>query len=762
MIPRLPSLLPTYLLIISILPPFQQQCPATLYVSAKPLTSSSSSYLSSDPETITTHCLQALHDVENGSSDAKHFGEVILPSIMSSFGRTLYGDSSNTFDTTITTRTSQGINACLSKLCLLSHSLPEVYESLYEVIKEGGDKFAKSALKDDVQVEGSEEEGGRERAASVFNDLAARLGGVCIWNSVDVDTASDNNNAPRPPKSIKHLLLSHSWVLTNGTIPTIGKNYAYMLEQSDDIVGAREVLERCRDVDEDRVREGGKGKDWGLEVLLFTLCGPHYGSVDEARERYYDILRRGLELIQKLDGRTPSEESHMAHVDPLRDLGQMPINWPYLGGDTGRLMGILSEVLRKTYPTLTEDDFDGDGGDFSDEEGEEPMRICVLCEYAGNTSPGWLLQSVLLSLHKHYPTEVKLILFMNPGLDTEFARTVGGLEGVEKRELDVASVRRSRDIVRNGRCSHVLYSAIGMSPLTYFLSFTNLGGTGIQYGHGHPVVVGGVGGVEYFVSSIGWRGREGRVEFWEEGRRGGGGGGGEPSVVLFDTLTTSPDLLSTFETISDLPGTMDSFGLPSYIMESDNPGDVRKVNHYALLQYSKKLHPVIDAVIKGVLAADPNGVVVLLEGSRRHIPRFARTMSEDAIDRILFVPRMPRESILKLLSFCKAMIGSYPWGEGVTSFEAFSLGLPVVVGRGMTTVEALTAGQVRAFGDEVLEGALIAEDEDDMVRKIVRLGMDEAWGDIVKERILNKRGRLFDRGEEVAGEWLGFFRRTRR
>ena len=86
----------------------------------------------------------------------------------------------------------------------------------------------------------------------------------------------------------------------------------------------------------------------------------------------------------------------------------------------------------------------------------------------------------------------------------------------------------------------------------------------------------------------------------------------------------------------------------------------------------------------------------------------------------------------------------------------------MVVGRGMTTVEALTAGQVRAFGDEVLEGALIAEDEDDMVRKIVRLGMDEAWGDIVKERILNKRGRLFDRGEEVAGEWLGFFRRTRR
>ena len=54
---------------------------------------------------------------------------------------------------------------------------------------------------------------------------------------------------------------------------------------------------------------------------------------------------------------------------------------------------------------------------------------------------------------------------------------------------------------------------------------------------------------------------------------------------------------------------------------------------YACLQHSKKLHASFDTTLLALLQADPDGVVLMLEGAKTHLPRLERALRAERADR---------------------------------------------------------------------------------------------------------------------------------
>jgi len=183
-------------------------------------------------------------------------------------------------------------------------------------------------------------------------------------------------------------------------------------------------------------------------------------------------------------------------------------------------------------------------------------------------------------------------------------------------------------------------------------------------------------------------------------------------------------------------------------------------NYYACLQYSKKMHPEFDKVIGGILRKDKNGRILLLEGSRIFVERFKGSgFDDDMLSRLVFVKRMPRYELLQMLGLCRAFLGTFPWGEGVTSFEALSMDLPVVVLPAFITVEQLALGQLRMLG---IDKTLAASSVEEYVKVAVRLGGDDEFKEGITGWIKEQKWRIFGEGnlDAVAKEWGKFLFRA--
>ena len=178
--------------------------------------------------------------------------------------------------------------------------------------------------------------------------------------------------------------------------------------------------------------------------------------------------------------------------------------------------------------------------------------------------------------------------------------------------------------------------------------------------------------------------------------------------------------------------------------------------------------------------------MLLLDAARAHLPRWRRTLRAPGAPRrralvaqLVFVPRMPHARLLALVAGSDAMLDPFPWGAGVTAFEAFSVCAPVVALPARTTVLQLTLGQYRAMrlardapfaegprGDargeargEAHGEALLAANVSEYVAIAARLGEDAAFRDAARRRICERKHRLFD-DDAAVGEWASFLERA--
>ncbi len=272
------------------------------------------------------------------------------------------------------------------------------------------------------------------------------------------------------------------------------------------------------------------------------------------------------------------------------------------------------------------------------------------------------------------------------------------------------------------------YTDIGMDHLSYTLACSRLAPVQCVT-WGHPVTT-GIETVDYFVSS--------RLI--------------EPPNAQ-EHYTERLELLEPFSAYFELPTRGDrrltraDFGL------ADDA-------HLVLCPQSiYKFHPEFDAVLAGILRADPRAQVVLIRWIYTQSDdvlraRWKRTMA-DVMQRVQFVRRVSRDDFFSLLDVCDVVLDPLHFGGGNTSYEAFALGVPVVTLPGEFMRGRLTAGLYKQMRFE----QLVVDSVEQYIEQAVRLAEDRDYRRECREQILAAQSRIFDQPASVRAH-EDFFRRV--
>lgn len=261
----------------------------------------------------------------------------------------------------------------------------------------------------------------------------------------------------------------------------------------------------------------------------------------------------------------------------------------------------------------------------------------------------------------------------------------------------------------------LFYQDIGMDLFTFLLAFSRL--APVQcVSFGHPDTT-GIASIDYFVSN----------DLFEPA--GASGHYSERLFLLHDLGTLAYYYRPRAPAVAKR---REDFGLPA------------GANLYLCPQTLFKLHPGFDALLAGVLRADPRGLVVLIRAkSSKWVELLEARFREavpDAASRIVFLPRQDAAGFIGLLGACDVMLDTIHFNGMNTSLEGFSAGVPIVTLPGEFQRGRHTAGMYRKM--EFTE--CVAADQEDYVRIAARLGTDEDYRRHVKSEILRRSEVLFE------------------
>lgn len=179
-------------------------------------------------------------------------------------------------------------------------------------------------------------------------------------------------------------------------------------------------------------------------------------------------------------------------------------------------------------------------------------------------------------------------------------------------------------------------------------------------------------------------------------------------------------------------------------------------NNYLCCQNLKKIHPDYDIVVKKILEKDPNGLFLFMENQYFQVTdelkaRLKVTCAE-FYDRIFFIEMVDNKDFLGCIKQADIIIDSIYFGGTTTSYDAFSMGTPVVTWpwdfeRGRYT---------KALYDIMGIEGLVAKDFDDMAEIAVKTVNNKEILKSFKNKIEEKSHLLFDR-YEVVKEYEDFF-----
>jgi uncharacterized protein (TIGR03032 family) len=177
---------------------------------------------------------------------------------------------------------------------------------------------------------------------------------------------------------------------------------------------------------------------------------------------------------------------------------------------------------------------------------------------------------------------------------------------------------------------------------------------------------------------------------------------------------------------------------------------------YGCPQMLFKFHPAFDEALASILRGDPAGIVVTIEPKYPEwrtllMDRWSRSMP-DVCKRIRFVPRMPRNDFLELLACSDVALDPFPFGGGHTSYEALSLGVPVITLPGQFLRGRLTYAMYQQMGYR----ELLASDVLDYVRIALELGLHADKRRAASNAIVERSPDLFS-DRTVVGELQDFW-----
>lgn len=183
--------------------------------------------------------------------------------------------------------------------------------------------------------------------------------------------------------------------------------------------------------------------------------------------------------------------------------------------------------------------------------------------------------------------------------------------------------------------------------------------------------------------------------------------------------------------------------LPSRIRERGEFGLRADQRLYGCLQNLGKFHPDFDETLAGILRADERGVIVIARdqpglAARQLSARFARTMP-DVADRVIFTAPLPQDDYLSVLKACDVLLDPPHFGGVTTTYDALSLGVPLVTRPSGFERGMYTSGLLRRLG---LVDA-IASDSAQYVRLATEIAQDSERRADWSRRVAEVRDEAF-------------------
>jgi len=367
--------------------------------------------------------------------------------------------------------------------------------------------------------------------------------------------------------------------------------------------------------------------------------------------------------------------------DPWQQVGRLPYYLPYLGLPERPLMTQLAQTLTQACPELLWER----PGCWQSKVRPQRLKIGLVsaffCEHTVFDLFGYLLRDLDRSRLEVWAFSLGL----KEDAATALARQWAEHFVKVPRELEPA-----RQTLAAAELDILLYLDVGMDPLSWFLAAARLAPCqALTWGHGSTT---GLSNLDAFLSDLWMDTPEGQMHYSEK-------------------LLRLPQMLgqwSLSSLASPLPPTARSdFGLPP---------DQRL---YLCPQSLYKFHPDFDQALAGILAADPDGVLVLLTGLYPEWQAQLENRWQGQLDlsRVCWLPRLSRTDYLRLLSCGDLMLDPWPFGGGLTTMQALALGVPVVSRRGTQLKNrTATALATRMNGFEGL-----AESPSDYIQKALLL-----------------------------------------
>lgn len=363
-----------------------------------------------------------------------------------------------------------------------------------------------------------------------------------------------------------------------------------------------------------------------LKIIRACLLPHIYDSKDSVIE-YRRQLTEGLRELHA-EGVT---------VDPSREIVPNFFLLAYQGGDVLELQKSFADLFQPPEQYRQCPVKSGSSG--------RRIRVGILSEYFCNHTIGTLNRGLIEHLDREQ-FEVTVI-----SLSAVQDETSQHYRKCADHYVTVGSdLPRTINAIRELQLDILCFADIGMSCLGLTLACLRFAPVQCVV-WGHPLTT-GLPTVDYFLSGKLYETSEADRDYTEQ-------------LVRLDGLQTSyprPTLLA--------PKSREHFGLPA------------NANLYGCLQTLFKYHPEFDSILGDILRRDPNGLLVILEG--RHakwkeslIQRWSQSMP-DVIDRVRFIPPVPRHDFLALCQTVDVLLDTIQFGGGNTTFEAMAVGTPVV------------------------------------------------------------------------------------
>ncbi len=352
------------------------------------------------------------------------------------------------------------------------------------------------------------------------------------------------------------------------------------------------------------------------------------------------------------------------------------------------------------------------------------IRIGLISQFFYNHSIGRTSKGLIAQLDRA-DFEVTAI-FIAPGVDDDFSRFIRAqAEHSIEVPQQLAAARRQIEALQ---LDVLFYQDIGMEPFSYFLAYSRL--APVQcVSFGHPDTT-GIATVDWWVSNDLYETEASDAHYSERMFRLQGLG----SLAYYQ----KPQLPLQCKTRAD-----HGFGAEDHL--------------YLCPQNLFKFHPDMDALIAGILRADPRGRLVLIQAKIAHWDRLLKqrfaTSMPDVVDRIVFLPRMATADYVNLIAFADVMLDTVHFNGMNTSLEAFAVGTPVVTLPGEFQRGRHTQAMYRRMG---MDDA-ICLDAVQYVAMAVRLGTDAAARAELSARILAHHHVLYE-DMQVVDEFERFFR----